>query len=58
MAVGTARSKPVVTDGALAVATLMRVTLWVDHRPIDGSTAAEWMRAFIHTIENPLQTVL
>ncbi|MBB5166313.1 pyruvate/2-oxoglutarate dehydrogenase complex dihydrolipoamide acyltransferase (E2) component [Mycobacterium sp. AZCC_0083] len=46
------------TDGALAVATLMRVTLWVDHRPIDGSTAAEWMRAFIHTIENPLQTVL
>jgi pyruvate dehydrogenase E2 component (dihydrolipoamide acetyltransferase) len=58
MAVGAARSEPVVTDGALAVATVMRVTLSVDHRVINGSTAAEWMRAFIGIIENPLQILL
>jgi len=54
LAVGAARSEPVVQDGELAVATVMRVTLSVDHRPIDGATAAEWMRAFVGTIENPL----
>jgi pyruvate dehydrogenase E2 component (dihydrolipoamide acetyltransferase) len=58
LAVGAARSEPVVDEGALAVATVMRVTLSVDHRPIDGSTAAEWMRAFIIIIENPLQILL
>jgi pyruvate dehydrogenase E2 component (dihydrolipoamide acetyltransferase) len=54
LAVGAARSEPVVTDGELAVASVMRVTLSVDHRPIDGATAAEWMRAFVATIESPL----
>ncbi|HEX4559000.1 MAG TPA: 2-oxo acid dehydrogenase subunit E2 [Mycobacterium sp.] len=58
LAVGAARSEPVVQDGELAVATVMRVTLSVDHRPIDGSTAAEWMSAFIDTVENPLQILL
>ena len=55
LAVGATRDEPVVEDGTLAVGTLMRVTLSVDHRPIDGSTAAEWMRAFVDVIENPLE---
>ncbi|TXI53310.1 MULTISPECIES: dihydrolipoamide acetyltransferase family protein [Mycolicibacterium] len=55
LAVGAARQEPVVDDGALAVGTVMRVTLSVDHRPIDGSTAAEWMRAFVGVVENPVQ---
>jgi pyruvate dehydrogenase E2 component (dihydrolipoamide acetyltransferase) len=58
LAVGAARSEPVADEGKVAVATVMRVTLSVDHRPIDGSTAAEWMRAFIAVIENPLQILL
>lgn len=58
LAVGAARDEPVVEDGALAVGTLMRVTLSVDHRPIDGSTAAEWMRAFVDVIENPLEILM
>jgi pyruvate dehydrogenase E2 component (dihydrolipoamide acetyltransferase) len=33
----------------------MRVTLSVDHRPIDGIVAAEWMRAFLSLIEDPVQ---
>ncbi|MFC9361028.1 dihydrolipoamide acetyltransferase family protein [Rhodococcus sp. NPDC057014] len=58
LAVGAARQEPVVVDGELAVATVMHVTLSVDHRPVDGSTAAEWMRAFIGIIENPFQILV
>ena len=58
LAVGAARQEPVVTDGQLAVATVMHVTLSVDHRPIDGSTAAEWMREFIGIIESPMRILL
>jgi len=58
LAVGAALSKPVVEAGELAVATVMQVTLSVDHRPIDGSIAAEWMRAFVGIVENPVQILL
>ena len=53
LAVGAARQEPVVEDGALAVGTVMRVTLSVDHRPIDGAVAAEWMRTFLRLLESP-----
>jgi pyruvate dehydrogenase E2 component (dihydrolipoamide acetyltransferase) len=55
LAVGAARQEPVVVDGALAVATVMHVTLSVDHRPVDGATAAEWMRTFLGLLEHPAQ---
>ena len=58
LAVGAARQEPVVADGHLAVATVMHVTLSVDHRPIDGSTAAEWMREFVAIIESPMRILL
>ncbi len=53
LAVGAAAQEPVVVDGAIAVGTVMRVTLSVDHRPIDGATAAQWMREFIGLLEQP-----
>ncbi|GII29012.1 2-oxo acid dehydrogenase subunit E2 [Planotetraspora mira] len=55
LAVGAARQEPVVQDGALEVGTVMRVTLSVDHRPVDGVVAAEWMRAFLSLVENPVR---
>jgi pyruvate dehydrogenase E2 component (dihydrolipoamide acetyltransferase) len=55
LAVGAALQEPVVHDGELAIATVMRATLSVDHRPIDGSVAAQWMRTFVGIVENPLQ---
>ena len=55
LAVAAAREEPVVDRGTIAVGNVMRVTLSVDHRPIDGWTAAEWMRAFVEVIENPLE---
>jgi pyruvate dehydrogenase E2 component (dihydrolipoamide acetyltransferase) len=58
LAVGAARQQPVVVDGALAVATVMRCTLSVDHRAIDGALAARWLAAFSARLENPLAAVI
>ncbi|HET7899869.1 MAG TPA: 2-oxo acid dehydrogenase subunit E2, partial [Candidatus Nanopelagicales bacterium] len=55
LAVGAARPEPVVVDGQLAVATVVHVTLSVDHRPVDGATAAEWMSVFVQLLEHPAQ---
>ncbi|MFB2555665.1 dihydrolipoamide acetyltransferase family protein [Herbiconiux liangxiaofengii] len=54
LAVGAAKPQPVVIDGAVEVATVMRVTLSVDHRAVDGALAARWLAAFQSSIENPL----
>ncbi len=54
LAVGAARPQPVVVDGAVAVATVMRCTLSVDHRAIDGALAARWLAAFTARIQHPL----
>lgn len=53
LAVGAVREEPVVDDGVLAVGRVMRVTLSVDHRPVDGVVAARWMRAFVELMEHP-----
>jgi pyruvate dehydrogenase E2 component (dihydrolipoamide acetyltransferase) len=58
LAVGAARKQPVVVDGALAVATVMRCTLSVDHRAIDGALAARWLAAFTARLENPLSALV
>ncbi|MDG4820010.1 dihydrolipoamide acetyltransferase family protein [Micromonospora sp. WMMD956] len=58
LAVGAARREPVVTDaGELAVATVLRVTLSVDHRAVDGALAAQWMREFVAILEQPLRII-
>ena len=46
LAVGAAEARPVVLDGKLAVATVMTVTLSVDHRVTEGAVAARWLAAF------------
>ncbi|RFA18073.1 dihydrolipoamide acetyltransferase family protein [Subtercola boreus] len=58
LAVGAARPAPVVVDGALAVATVMTVTLSADHRVIDGALAGQWLAAFVKRIENPLSILI
>jgi pyruvate dehydrogenase E2 component (dihydrolipoamide acetyltransferase) len=54
LAVGAARQQPVVADGVVVPATVMRCTLSVDHRAIDGALAARWLAAFTARLENPL----
>jgi len=58
LAVGAARQEAVVTDGRLGVATVLRVTLSVDHRPVDGATAARWMATFLSLLEAPLRILV
>jgi len=53
LAVGAARQEPVVVDGELSVATVMRLTLSVDHRPVDGVAGAEWLHTLVDLLEHP-----
>ena len=55
LAVGAGAKKPIVgADGELAVATVMSVTLSVDHRVIDGAMAANLLNAIKANLENPM----
>jgi len=58
LAVGAGEQRPVVKDGALAVATVMSCTLSVDHRAVDGAIGAEYLGAFKRLIEDPLGMLL
>jgi pyruvate dehydrogenase E2 component (dihydrolipoamide acetyltransferase) len=53
LAVGAGQQRPVVKDGALAVATVMSCTLSVDHRVVDGAMGAQFLAAFKKLIEYP-----
>jgi len=58
LAVGAGEMRPVVKDGALAMATVMSVTLSCDHRVIDGALGAELLKYFKGYIEEPLTMIL
>ncbi len=58
LAVGAGEQRPVVKDGALAIATVMTVTLSVDHRVVDGAVGAEYLAAFKKLVEDPLAMML
>ncbi|MDA8231748.1 MAG: pyruvate dehydrogenase complex dihydrolipoamide acetyltransferase [Magnetospirillum sp.] len=58
LAVGAAEQRPVVRDGALAVASVMTCTLSVDHRVVDGAVGAEFLAAFKKLVEDPLMMLL
>ena len=55
LAVGAGKKRPVVnSDGDLEVATVMSVTLSVDHRVIDGALGAELLQSIVDNLENPI----
>ena len=58
LAVGAGEQRPVVVDGALAVATVMTVTLSADHRAVDGAVGARWLQSFKGFIEHPVTMLL
>ena len=58
LAVGAGEPRPVVVDGALAVATVMSCTLSCDHRVVDGAVGARFLGAFKTLIEHPLAMLL
>jgi pyruvate dehydrogenase E2 component (dihydrolipoamide acetyltransferase) len=58
LAVGAARPEVVAVDGQPAVATVLRVALSVDHRPVDGVLAARWMAHFLGLLESPVRILV
>lgn len=58
LAVGAGEQRPVVKEGALAIATVMSCTLSVDHRAVDGAVGAEFLAAFKKLIEDPMTMLL
>jgi pyruvate dehydrogenase E2 component (dihydrolipoamide acetyltransferase) len=57
LSVGVGERRPVVRDEAVAIATVMSVTLTCDHRVVDGAIGARWLAAFKGLIENPITMI-
>ena len=58
LAVGNGEQRAVVENGELKIATLMTVTLSVDHRAVDGALGAEYLGAFKALLEDPYSLLL
>ena len=58
LSVGAGGPRPVVKDGAIAVATVMSVTLTCDHRVVDGALGAKWLQHFKRYVEAPITMML
>jgi len=59
LAIGAGKKKPVVeADGSLGVATVMSVTMSVDHRVIDGALGAQLLEKIVQNLENPLSMLV
>jgi pyruvate dehydrogenase E2 component (dihydrolipoamide acetyltransferase) len=58
LSVGAGEKRAVVRGDALAVATVMTVTLTCDHRVVDGAIGARWLSAFRSLIENPIAMIV
>jgi pyruvate dehydrogenase E2 component (dihydrolipoamide acetyltransferase) len=58
LAVGAGEPRPVVKGEELAIATVMSLTLSVDHRALDGAIGAQFLSVLKGLIENPMGMLL
>ncbi len=58
LSVGAGEQRPVVKDGALSLATVVTLSLAVDHRCIDGATGAALVKELKALIEDPIALML
>ena len=58
LAIGEAVRQPVVHDDQISIAITMTLTLSIDHRAVDGATAAGFLTHLKELIEEPLDIVL
>jgi pyruvate dehydrogenase E2 component (dihydrolipoamide acetyltransferase) len=58
LAVGAIRERPVVDDGELATAHLMRLNLACDHRILYGAQGAEFLSRIVGLLEEPFSLAL
>jgi pyruvate dehydrogenase E2 component (dihydrolipoyllysine-residue acetyltransferase) len=54
LAVGAIVPTPVVREGQVVVRDIMKVTLSVDHRALDGAIAARYLQEIKRLLENPM----
>jgi pyruvate dehydrogenase E2 component (dihydrolipoamide acetyltransferase) len=58
MSIGAGEKRPVVKSDALAIATVMSVTVTCDHRVVDGALGAAFLKAFRGFLEDPMAMLL
>lgn len=58
LAVGAAVPTPVAKDGDVVVRPVMKMTLSVDHRVVDGAPAAAFLRELTDVLQAPLRIVV
>jgi pyruvate dehydrogenase E2 component (dihydrolipoamide acetyltransferase) len=58
MSIGAGEKRPVVRNDALAIATVMTVTVTCDHRVVDGALGAAFLKAFRGFLEDPMAMLL
>ncbi|PZO51450.1 MAG: pyruvate dehydrogenase complex dihydrolipoamide acetyltransferase, partial [Alphaproteobacteria bacterium] len=58
MSIGAGEKRPIVKNDALAIATMMSVTVTCDHRVVDGALGAAFLKAFRSFLEDPMAMLL
>jgi pyruvate dehydrogenase E2 component (dihydrolipoamide acetyltransferase) len=53
LAVGTVEDRPVARDGVIGILPMVRISLSVDHRVVDGGLAAQFLQAVKSAVESP-----
>jgi 2-oxoglutarate dehydrogenase E2 component (dihydrolipoamide succinyltransferase) len=58
LGLGAIEKRPVVIDDAIAIRSMVYLTLSYDHRVVDGAVAHQFMGKIKHTLENWTESVL
>lgn len=58
MSIGAGEKRPIVKNDALAIATMMTITVTCDHRVVDGALGAAFLKAFKSFLEDPMAMLL
>lgn len=58
LAVGAIIEKPVVKNGEIKIANMMKVTLSCDHRTVDGATGAKFLQTLQQILEDPIRLLV
>jgi len=58
LGLGAIEKRPVVVDDAIAIRSMVYLTLSYDHRVVDGATAHQFMAYLKHTLENWTESIL
>ncbi|MGB1361482.1 MAG: 2-oxo acid dehydrogenase subunit E2 [Alphaproteobacteria bacterium] len=57
VAIGAGKDKPVVKNGSVDIATVMTLTISVDHRAVDGAVGGLLLKAIKEALEDPKKLV-